>query len=312
MSKPSIRGHGRPRPKKQDPIVSDVVPEVVQTPAPQALTAPGKPKRVRTAANIAAEQKYLQKKREEAKARKEAEAAELARPLPELWEKNRTELQQRDPEAFQALYNVDEELCDLLHWVRNVEQGVKLGLQPGDGWRDQDFNSDGTFKDELKPTMRHPLEVLAEVREARKKYGDINIPPTMEDARKWSDFKERRMANKAAWDYGYLSGVPVDTEWRVLTAIADLMNRGDVFDEELAKVAREFRPKAELPDRIKVSCDCGRAAEVWLPITDMQRLQLAGQPYRCGLCAKERAARLEDHAIHMDVLYKSQQWGFSK
>jgi len=73
-----IRGHGRPgpRPKKQDPIVSDVQPEVVQTPAPQA---PAAPKRVRSEVNVAAEKKYYEKKQAEKKAH------QLADSFQEFW-----------------------------------------------------------------------------------------------------------------------------------------------------------------------------------------------------------------------------------
>jgi len=48
---------------------------------------------------------------------------------------------------------------------------------------------------------------------ARAKYGDFNIPPlfALDDIRSWPDFKERRQKNKAFWDYGFLSHVPLDT-----------------------------------------------------------------------------------------------------
>ncbi len=56
-----IRGHGRPRPKKQDPIAA-VLPEVVQT----------APKRPRTEANREAEERYRLKKDAERKAKSRA------------------------------------------------------------------------------------------------------------------------------------------------------------------------------------------------------------------------------------------------
>jgi len=60
-----IRGHGRPRPK-QNPIVNNVRPEVIQTPA--------KVKRVRSVVNIEAEQRYREKKAAEKKAHKQADS----------------------------------------------------------------------------------------------------------------------------------------------------------------------------------------------------------------------------------------------
>ncbi len=60
-----IRGHGRPRPK-QDPIVSEVQPEVATPAAPK--------KRVRSEVNVAAEKKYYEKKQAEKKAAKEADS----------------------------------------------------------------------------------------------------------------------------------------------------------------------------------------------------------------------------------------------
>src|SRR5713101_4370453 len=111
--------------KKITPVVTNVnavVPEAVQLPAPKV------PQRIRSVANIEAEARYKEKKKAEAKAKKEAEAAELARPLPEQWVKNRAELQQSNLERFQELSKVDEEVGDLLYWVRNIEEGVKNHL----------------------------------------------------------------------------------------------------------------------------------------------------------------------------------------
>jgi hypothetical protein len=58
----------RPNKRKKDPVVSDVLPEVAQTPAPK----PSK-KRIRSVANIKAEQRYKEKKLAERNAKKGAE-----------------------------------------------------------------------------------------------------------------------------------------------------------------------------------------------------------------------------------------------
>lgn len=271
-------------------------------------------------AEVRRERDRIRKRNDRAREKEQKQRAakavtEQARPLSVIWQENRAALRASDPARYKELDDIDTELSDIRYWVRNVEDGVKAGLQPGEGWQDSDFNPDGTFIDENKPTMVHPVEVLAQIRAARAKYGDIGIDILMlsDEVRQWSDFQERRAHNKEMWDYGFLKGVPLDTEWRVLEAIVSLMRRGDVFDKELAAIADKHRPQSELPNTIKVSCACGRASEVLMPITDMQRLQATGQPYRCELCAKELAARLEDHREHMETQFYTSPnapWGF--
>lgn len=209
----SIRGRGRPR--KTDPIVS-VEPEVVAT------TAAEPKKRERSVAAIEAEKRYYQKRKAEAAAAKEAVEAELAKPLRYQWEKAREILSEADPERYAEMVAVDEEINHLMWQVDNIEQGLLNNLESGQGWQDSDFNEDGTFKDESKPNMLQPEEVLADVQEALDKYGSINIPLTIEDCRRWSDFEARAQRDPAFWKYGFLPAVPNDLEARVEKVIQSL------------------------------------------------------------------------------------------
>jgi len=105
-----IRGHGRPgpRPKKTDPIVAAIEPEVVQTPAPAAK------KRIRNVANIEAEQRYKEKKLRERKERTGADTFE------EFWAASLKGGNQKQIAAWKAR---QERVFDLMWYIEHNVSG---------------------------------------------------------------------------------------------------------------------------------------------------------------------------------------------